>query len=751
MSDQTAAPKKENSKPADGEHKTSFWGFIGQALGLAFTYRMLASLVALALLVQIGFNLLMPLSYRYIFDKAIVNKDMPLLAMLLGILAVGFLLNAGAGLMQDFGTATIGSRISKSLQERMFANLQKQSTDFFSKTPQGDIVACFGPDVMAIETALVRGLPSFCMRLVTIVTSLVLLFVIEWRLAMVALVLMPMIAFAPKPFGPRARKFGRSRDDLQSGNAGLVQENLLNHLTIRTFNLSKYREQQFGERLTRLQEDDFRANFFTSMIGRSTNVAAGFLQIGVLGVGAILAVMGFLTTGLLIAFIGLLLNIGGATDNLTQAIPLLVQGMNSYSRIQKLLGAQPALPDSPTATALPAIQENLKLQGVEFAYQADHPILRGVDIEIPAGKTVAIVGGSGSGKSTVLSLLMRLYDPNKGKILLDNVDLRDGTEASLRAQTSVVLQNTALFDTSIAENIRMGRLDATDEEIVAAAKNAGIHDLIETFPDGYQSVVGSQGGSLSGGQRQRIAIARALLRNPRILFLDEATSALDAHTEAEIGATLDAISADWTVVSVTHRFTHITNYDLIIVMEKGQVVESGTHEELLAKDGRYAMLWRKQSGFTITDDGKASVSVERLRGIPFLSECSDEVLQKLSKSLVSESFAAGKPVFEEGEPGSKFYIVARGKLENYVKLEGDKETPLGMLDDGDYFGEMALIRPVPRTWSVRAVVDSTCISLDRQQFMELMDADPKLKEAVTTTAYERAAEWTQAIMEAADA
>lgn len=750
MNDQTATPKNESGKAVE-EHKVSFWAFIGQALHLAFTYRLLASLVALALLVQIAFNLLMPLSYRYIFDNAILNKDMGLLAMLLGILAVGFLLNAGAGLMQDYGTATIGSRVSKSLQEKMFSNLQKQSTDFFSKTPQADIIACFGPDVMAIETAMVRGLPSFCMRLVTIVTSLTLLFVIEWRLAMVALILMPMIAFAPKPFGPRARKFGRSRDDLQSGNAGMVQENLLNHLTIRTFNLSKYREQQFGDRLTRLQEDDFRANFFTSMIGRSTNVAAGFLQIGVLGVGAVLAVMGFLTTGLLIAFIGLLLNIGGATDNLTQAIPLLVQGMNSYSRIQKLLGAQAALPDSPTAKVLPAIQENLKLQGVEFAYQPDHPILRGVDIEIPAGKTVAIVGGSGSGKSTVLSLLMRLYDPNKGKILLDNVDLRDATEASLRAQTSVVLQNTALFDTSIAENIRMGRLDATDDEIVAAAKDAGIHDLIETFPNGYQSVVGSQGGSLSGGQRQRIAIARALLRNPRILFLDEATSALDAHTEAEIGATLDAISADWTVVSVTHRFTHITNYDLIIVMEKGLVVESGTHEELLAKDGRYAMLWRKQSGFTITDDGKASISVERLRGISFLSECSDEVLLKLSKSLVSESFSAGKPVFEEGEPGSKFYIVARGKLENYVKLEGDKETPLGMLDDGDYFGEMALIRPVPRTWSVRAVVDSTCISLDRQQFMELMDADPKLKEAVTSTAYERAAEWTQAIMEAADA
>lgn len=749
MSQQTSQATAGQSP--DLEHKVTFWAFIGQALKLAFGYRVLASLVALSLLIQIGFNLLMPLSYRYIFDKAIVNKDMPLLAMLLGVLALGFLLNAGAGLMQDFGTATIGSRVSQLLQDQMFRNLQKQSSDFFSKTPQGDVIACFGPDVMAIETALVRGLPSFCMRLVMILTSLTLLFVIEWRLALVALVLMPLIAFAPKPFGPRARKFGRSRDDLQSGNASMVQENLLNHLTIRTFNLSAYRQQQFAERLERLQHDDFKANFFTSMIGRSTNVAAGFLQIGVLGVGAVLAVMGFLTTGLLIAFIGLLLNIGGATDNLTQAIPLLVQGMNSYSRIQKLLNAKPGLADAKDAKTLPEIHSGLKLQGVEFAYQADHPILRGVDIEIPAGKTVAIVGGSGSGKSTVLSLLMRLYDPNKGKVLLDDMDLRDATEASLRAQTSVVLQNTALFDTTIAENIRMGRLDASDDEIIAAAKEAGIHDLIQTFPDAYQSIVGSQGGSLSGGQRQRIAIARALLRRPRILFLDEATSALDAHTEAEIGATLDAISADWTVVSVTHRFTHITAYDLIIVMEKGLVVETGTHDELLAKDGRYAMLWRKQSGFTITDDGKASVSVSRLREIPFLSECSDEILQKLSKSLVSEFFAAGKIVFEEGEPGSKFYIVARGRLENYVKLEGDKETALGMLDDGDYFGEMALIRPVPRTWSVRAVVDSTCISLDRQQFMELMEADPELKAAVTATAYERAAEWTQAIMEAADA
>jgi ATP-binding cassette subfamily B protein len=730
--------------------KTSFWGFIGQALGLAYAYRTLTVLVGFALLVQIGFNLLMPLTYRYIFDDAILNKDFELLALLLGVLAVGFILNAGAGLMQDYGTAKIGSRVSSQLQERLFRNLQRQSSDFFSKTPQGDIVACFGPDVMAVETAIVRGLPSFCMRLTTIVASLLLLFFIEWRLALVALALIPLIAIAPRPFSPRARAFGRTKDDIQSGLAAMAQENLLINLTIRTFNLLDHRQAQFDAQLNQLKTNGFKASFFTSLIGRSTNVAAGFLQISVLGVGATLAVNGFLTTGLLIAFIGLLLNIGGATDNLTQAIPLLIQGMSGYARIKKLLDVEPALSDTKDAKPLPLIKRDLRLENVEFSYDEGNPILRGVSFDIPAGKSVAIVGSSGSGKSTVLSLLMRLYDPLKGKITLDDVDLRDGTEASLRAQTSVVLQNTALFDTTIGENIRLGRLDATDAEIVKAAKAAGIHDLIESFPNGYQNKVGSQGGSLSGGQRQRIASARALLRNPRILFLDEATSALDAHTEMQIGETLETLSTDWTVVSVTHRFTHIKNYDRIVVMDKGLVAEVGSHEKLLELNGLYASLWKKQSGFTFTEDGLATVSVERLRAIPFLSECTDQVLQTLSKDLVTESFQAGKVVFEEGEPGTKFYIVARGRLENYVDLGNQKETPLGVLEDGDYFGEMALIHPVPRTWSVRARVDTLCICLDRQKFTNLLEADPKLKESVTKMAYARAAEWSQAIMDASE-
>jgi ATP-binding cassette, subfamily B, bacterial len=730
--------------------KTTLWGFIGQALRLAFTYRLLATGVAAALLVQIAWNLVMPLTYRYIFDDAIQHKDMALLAILLGVLLGGFVLNGIAGLMQDYGTATIGSRVSSRLQEHLFRNMQRQSSDFFARTPQGDIVACFGPDVMAIETAIVRGLPSFCMRLVTIVSSLLLLFVIEWRLAIVALILMPLIAIAPRPFSPRARNFARLKDDLQSGLASMVQENLLINLTIRTFNLIDYRQRQFDERLARLQADGFRANFFTSLIGRSTNVAAGFLQIGVVGIGAILAVNGYLTTGLLIAFIGLLLNIGGATDNLTQAIPLLMQGMSGYSRIRKLLDVAPALADAPHAQPLPPIGRHMTLEQVEFGYDENHPVLRGVDLQIPAGKSVAIVGGSGSGKSTVLSLLMRLYDPVKGSVKFDDVDLREATEASLREQTSVVLQNTALFDTTIIENIRMGRLDATDQEVVEGGKAAGVPYLIETLPKGYQTVVGSQGGSLSGGQRQRIAIARALLRRPRILFLDEATSALDAHTEAQIGQTLNDLTGNWTVVSVTHRFVHITGYDQIVVMDQGRVAEVGTHEELLALDGLYAALWRKQSGFTITDEGLATITVERLRGIPFLSGCSDEVLQRLSRDLVTEHFPAGRIVFEEGEPGTKFYIVARGTLENYVMLDGEKETPLGRLDDGDYFGEMALIRPVPRTWSVGGRTENNCITLDRQKFTELMEADQQLKEAVTKTAYARAAEWTQAIMDATE-
>ncbi len=723
--------------------------FVVAAIRLAMSSRALTILIGLTLVVQVAYNLLLPMSYKYIFDDAIKNSDFHLLVKLLVFMVGIYAFNGLAGITQDYGTSRIGSRLACDLQEKLFAHLQTQPSSFYTQVPEADIVAAFGPDITAIEMAVVRGIPSFLLRFMTIITSVVLLFVIQWQLALIALGMMPLIFFASKPFGPKARIAARAADDQQAAIAGLVQENIVVNIAIRTFNLQGQRLGKMRAMLDTLRNHDFLAKLYVQLVGRAAVLAVGCLQLIVLGVGSLLAINGHLSAGFLIAFIGLLLNVGGATDSLTQAIPLLVQGASGYSRIISLLEREPAIRETADAKELGPIGKSIGLVDVTFGYDPTNNILSNVTLEVPAGKTVAIVGGSGSGKSTVLALMMRLYDPQTGTVVIDGTDLRDASEASLRKHTGVVLQNTALFNASIRENIRMGRLSATDAEITEAAGRAGLDEMIQNLPQGYETSAGSQGGLLSGGQRQRVAIARAFLRNPSIMFLDEATSALDANTEASINETLTRLPSGTTLISVTHRLAHITNYDLIYVMEKGQLAEFGSHEDLLARKGLYSGLWHKQSGFTIDDAGSAQVELERLRKIPFLSKCADELLTTLSSNFRTEHFPKDRVVFEEGDAGDKFYILARGRMEAYVYLEGTTKHVLDVIEDGDYFGELALIRPVPRTWSVRAITECVCLTLNRKDFEALMALDGELQKEITEMAFARMAELSQAIMKAA--
>ncbi|HEX3883788.1 MAG TPA: ATP-binding cassette domain-containing protein [Stellaceae bacterium] len=733
------------------ERKISLGQFIGLAIKFMLPYRLLSLALAIGLVLQVVYNILLPLTYRYIFDGAIKNSDMHLLLQLIGFLGIIYVVNGVAGVIQDYTAARVGSNVTSALQERLFKHLQSQDVGFFTQVPESEIVAGFGPDITAIDMAIYRGLPSVLMRLMTILSSVTLLFVIEWRLAVAALVTMPIIFFASKPFAPRARVSTRAADDTQARIAGMVQENILVNLSVRIFNLQSLQLGRLKNLLDSLTAHGFRAKFMTATVGRAAVLAAGFLQIVVLGIGAYLTVAGFLTSGLLIAFIGLLLNIGGATDQLTQAIPLLVQGASGLSRILGLLDRNPSLTEAHDAQPLAPVRERIALEDVEFGYGPAQKILKGVSLSVPMGKSVGIVGGSGSGKSTVLMLMTRLYDPESGRVVFDNHDLRQATEASLRAQTGVVLQNTALFNTTIRDNIRMGRQDATDTEVEEAARQAGLHDFVMQMPDAYETNVGSQGSLLSGGQRQRVAIARALLRRPAVLFLDEATSALDAQTEAQVNETIDELASNWTLVSVTHRLASISNYDLIFVMDKGLVAESGSHHELVAKNGIYANLWRKQSGFSIDQTGEAKITVDRLRNIPFLEKCTDPLLEKLANDLHSETFPAGRVVFSEGERGDKFYIIARGRIEASVLLDSTTKHVLSISELGDYFGELALIRPVPRTWTMTALTDSVCLTLSRQNFTELLAMDEQLRDAITATAYARMEELSEAILAAVDA
>lgn len=722
--------------------------FLAQAFRLAFLRPSAGLLLLVGLLGQVCYYLAIPLTYRHIFDDAIAGKNAQLLGVLLVVQLGLFVLFGLAGVAHDWAAARIGSAAAANLRHDLFEKLQAQGSGFYARVDAGDIGAAFGPDVAAVETAMVRAFPSFVMRAMNITLSTSLLFAIDWHIAALTVCMMPLLVLASRPFSSRARQMTHQRDGQQSRVAAFVQENILTHLTIRTFDLRDDRMRQFTDRLDRMRQDGFLSHFFTSLVGRSTLLSSWFLQITVLGAGAWLATTGEITTGALIALMGLLLNVCGATDQLAQTLPFLVNGASGLARIYDLKEQRPDMLDAPHGQALSTLRNGLSLKDVTFGYAPDTTILKGVSFEIPVGKRVAIVGSSGSGKSTALYMLVRLYDPHSGEVCYDGINLKDAQEGSFRRQTSIVLQNTVLFDTTIRENIRSGRLDATDAEIEDAAKAAKLHDLVLGLPDGYETRVGLQGALLSGGQRQRVAIARALLRKASVLFLDEATSALDAVTESAINETLDEVMQGWTVVSVTHRLRHITHYDLIIVMDQGRIAEMGSHRHLLALGGAYAALWDKQSGFVL-QDGAAAITPQRLRAIPFLSGCSDAVLDALCQAMVSESFPAGRIVLEEGDPGDKFYLIVRGRVEFYVARGEGRETLLGVMQDGDWFGELALIRRVPRTCSARATADTVCLTLDRLRFLTLLESDPKLRQHVEETAYARSTDLQRIILKTA--
>jgi ATP-binding cassette subfamily B protein len=313
-------------------------------------------------------------------------------------------------------------------------------------------------------------------------------------------------------------------------------------------------------------------------------------------------------------------------------------------------------------------------------------------------------------------------------VTFDGSDVRRVTQASLRAQIGVMHQESYLFDLTIRENIRLGRPGATDEEVEAAARDAGIHETLQRLPQGYETQVGERGARLSGGQRQRIALARALVRRSPILILDEPTSALDAEAEAAVLATLDQLARDRTLVLVTHRLATVVNVDHIVALEEGRVVEQGTHEALLALRGAYHRAWQRQSGFVVSAGGeRACVEPARLRAIPLFEHLDDAQLAALADRFITERYAEGEVVVEEGAPGDRLHIIVRGKIEVLKRDPDGRPRRLAVLDDGDFFGEIALLQGVPRTATARTRTPCLMLALERDEFLRLLRTAPELR------------------------
>ena len=689
------------------------------------------------LLVQAAFETIFPLGYKWLIDWAIIPRDPRWFASVMAGLGAAFLVSAVVTVAREFLCADLGVRTVNALRLEMARRLHAVSLDFFAGTPAGDLTSRFTADLRAIEQVVGRALPDVIGAGLSLAISAALLFVLEWRLALITMAALPLTLVGPRLLGSRATTASHRRAEDEAAIAATVEELVVGQAVIRAFGLDGAIGQRFRTRLTRLGDSGLRATFLGRLVGGSTALAVTLVQLVIIGAGALLVIRGDMSLGSLIGFMALLLNVDAAVSALSHGIPDCIQAIGGMERVEALLQEPGGVMDAADARPAPPVRE-IAFRDVTFGYPGRPACLRHVSFTVEARQHVAFVGRSGSGKSTILRLIARFYDAREGAVTVNGEDVRRVTQDSLRARMAVVLQETFLFSGTIRDNISLARPDATEAAVEAAATAAQLHQVIGSWPNGYATAVGEGGGRLSGGERQRIALARAILRNPEVLLLDEATSALDPETEAQFNRALAARALERTVISVTHRLPTVTHADQIFVVDGGEVVERGTHQELLDLEGTYHRLWQQQSGFVVSPDGRgAGITPARLSGVPLFRDLSETLRSEICDRFVSERYAAGTTIVEQDEPGDKFYIVVRGSVAVSRKSPGEAERPLRVLQDGDFFGEIALLEDVRRTSTVRALVPTLLLALPRPQFLRLLEAAPGVRRTIEAAASAR--------------
>jgi len=710
--------------------------FVRRMLAYLHPYRFESLVVLTVLLLETAFGALIPLSLKFIIDRALVEKDRQALIMTILFLAVTAISLAAAGFGRDYLVTRIHSRLLGDLRSRLFEHLQKLSLNFYARTRGGEITSRFSTDLASVEEALRTVVPWGLLPALDCLTSTIVLIFLDWRLALIALAIWPWCLLVPRSLVPKVSDASYRRKSKEADILTTVQENVSAQPVVKAFNLERPSIRGFLTRNAELLRTSVRVGFLTALLERSAEVAILILQIATLGVGAAMAFNGSLTIGTLASFQALFITMSYTLLYATEYLGHLPPAAAGLRRIEELLEESSEIADSPHASFLPRLSREIEFRSVTFGYSKSQPTLRDVNVTIPRGSSVALVGPSGSGKSTMLSLLMRFYDPDSGSVAIDGCDLRNVSQQSLRNQIGVVFQDSFLFDTTLLENIRLGRPDATDEEVEAAARAAEIHDFIQSLPDGYRTMAGERGGRLSGGQRQRVAIARALVRDPAILLLDEATSALDPQTEQALNATINKVSQGRTLVFVTHRLASAAEAGMIFVFKNGELIERGIHGQLLDRDGAYARMWKKQAGFRFQGDN-VEVDIQRLKDLPILAGLDESLLADLTGHLTTEQIPAGRVIVHEGDTASRFYIIVRGTaVVERADSSGVPQT-LGVLQDGDFFGEIALLRDTSRTATVRTVQPCLCVSLSRQTFRVMLDKYPHVRQQVTEVAQAR--------------
>ncbi len=551
-------------------------------------------LIAVVLFAQAGVELLPPLFQRQIIDGVIAHRDLAPLGWLLGGMVLTYAVLRGINVADQYLRHALGERFILDLRVKLYAYLQRLSLSFFERTSTGELMSRLTNDVNSLEDFITHGSTLTTVDLVRLLSTGVMLFLLDWRLALAVLVPLPLMAAGLRWFNKRVRPMYRQvRARLGDINAQL-QDSLAGMRVIQAFGQEEAQLERFSAESRAYYQARVRAIRTWATFFPVFRFIASMGPILVLGVGAWLIVGERSSLGTLVAFLSYTTAFYEPLHRLTEVDNMIQQALAAAERIFELLDTLPEVQDAAGACVLHEVRGEVRFEDVHFRYGDGDEVLHDVEFTIAPGEVVALVGPSGAGKTSIANLLSRFYDPVHGRVLLDGHDLREIALACLRRHVAVVLQDTFLFNTTVRDNIRFGKLEATDEEIVAAAQAAHADEFIRQLPDGYDTEIGERGVRLSGGQKQRLALARAILADPRVLILDEATSSVDAEAEYLIQQALQRVLEGRTALIIAHRLSTIRNADKIIALEGGRIREVGDHRELLRQGGLYSQLYRRQ-------------------------------------------------------------------------------------------------------------------------------------------------------------
>ncbi len=557
--------------------------------------------IAISALLLVGracLELVPPLIQREIIDEIITARNLSYLGIVITALISAYALNQLVQVGDNYIRHSLGEKFIFDLRVRLYAYLQKMSLSFFERTSTGELMSRVTNDLSALESFVTHGSALTAVDCMRLIGGATILFVLDWRLAALVMIPVPILALAFRHYNTKIRPVYRQvRARLGNINAKL-QDNLSGIRVIQAFAREDIEYKRFSKESERYYRARVKGIRYWSIFFPAIRFFGAMGTVIVLGVGSIMVVKDQMSLGTLVAFIAYIASIYDPINRLTEVDNIFQEAIAAGERIFELLDETMEVKDAPDAIGLPIIQGEMVFDQVHFKYGSGDPVLHSVSFTMAPGEVVALVGPSGAGKTSIANLICRFYDPVKGHVLVDGYNLRSIKLTSLRRQVAVVLQDSFLFNNTVAENLNYGQPDATRHELIAAARAANAHDFIMQLPDGYDTEVGERGVKLSGGQKQRLALARAILANPRILILDEATSSVDAEAEYQIQKALERVLKGRTALVIAHRLSTIRNADKIIVLDRGRIAEVGNHAELMRRGGLYNQLYQRQMEMT---------------------------------------------------------------------------------------------------------------------------------------------------------